>query len=179
MTAFKPRSDRPGQYTTICYPCRREYPSNIKYRKSEAYRSTQRRHWRKHANMDIVHKLELYGRLPDTEMVSWLKKTRTSKAKKTVTRGRSPCGTLTAKWVKKWSGVTHCAITGLPFVLTGEKVNGSPHPLSPSADRINPRRGYTDRNTRVISYFANVAKNAWPEEQFRLLVLTAASHMRH
>ena len=88
-------------------------------------------------------------------------------------------GTLGPKWIESWSRTTHCALTGLPFVRAGSRLGSAPHPQSPSLDRLDPNKGYTEENTRVISFFANVAKSSWPDEHFKLLVMAAASHMRH
>jgi len=40
------------------------------------------------------------------------------------------------------------------------------HPLAPSVDRRDPRRGYTARNCRVICYHLNSALNAFGEDEF-------------
>lgn len=80
--------------------------------------------------------------------------------------------TLTNDWVIENSYTDRCAVTGLPLLL------GRPgDPCSPSFDRIDPSKPYTPDNTRVISLFANVAKNQWSEEVFRLLVLATAANM--
>lgn len=182
LTAFKPRSDRPGQFKSYCYSCLRASPSNIAWKTSERAKGAQRRYDRKRrgSSSAVIDKLYVYKQLTDGPMTVWLKKARNGKnAKcKAGTRG-VPRGTLTPRWVEKWSNVTHCPVTGLPFVLTGETINGAPHPLSPSVDRIDPSEGYTDSNCRVVSCFVNFAKNAWSDEQFKFLVLATASNMRH
>lgn len=86
---------------------------------------------------------------------------------------------LSKAWVEKAAQSTSCPVTGLLFVIGAARVNGAPHPLSPSLDRIDPTKGYTDGNTRVVSYFVNVAKSAWSQEQFEMLVMAAASNLRH
>lgn len=177
MSAFKPRSRARDGRTSHCYSCRRKYPSKARWDgspKGRAYSLAYGRRVRGVTEASLA-RLETLRKLPDNKMVVWLKKVRNAKNHSK----RAKAGKLTAAWVERWANATACPITGLGFVMTGETVNGSPHPLSPSADRLDTTVGYTDDNTRVISYFANVAKNAWPEDQFRLLVMAAASNMRH
>lgn len=59
------------------------------------------------------------------------------------------------------------------------KRKGAPNPLAPSLDRIDSSLGYTDKNTRMVLHFVNNAKSDMTDEQFRTLVLVAASNMRH
>lgn len=55
-----------------------------------------------------------------------------------------------------------CEITGYPFDLTpGRKFNG------PSIDRIDPSRGYTYDNIRVVLNLVNLALNSWGEDALR------------
>ena len=86
---------------------------------------------------------------------------------------------LSKAWVERWSIVTHCPLTGLPFKLSAPQRGGAPDPLSPSIDRIDPALGYTDANCRVVSFFANVARNAWFDDRFALLIMATAAHLRH
>lgn len=171
LTEYKPRADQPGKHKSACKSCERLSPSHLRWLGSAKKKAWDTAYRRSRACPIVTEHRALYRALPDTPMARWLKRIRLTKKKKH--------GKLTGHWVVKWHAVTACPVTGLPFDLSGETVNGSPHPLSPSADRIDSTLGYTDANTRVVSYFANVAKNAWTEEQFRLLVMAAASNMRH
>lgn len=149
LTEFASRKDRPGTTKARCKKCTSS--DNRKYpTKRPPRKETQ----------------------PDTPHVAWLKKLASQKRKEKK-------ATLDDAWIDKWGPVTHCPILGMPFLPAGTRLNGAPHPLTPSLDRIDPSAGYTPSNTRVVSYFANVSKNAWPEEQFRLLIMAAASNMRH
>lgn len=92
---------------------------------------------------------------------------------------RSPVAVRLSKaWQRRASKQTSCAVTGIMFDLSLSR-RGAVNPLAPSLDRIDSSKGYTDKNTRLVVYFVNVAKHTWFDEQFRLLVLTAASNMRH
>ena len=65
---------------------------------------------------------------------------------------------------------TTCAVTGCEFVLepakSGKQV-GYSHPMAPSIDRINPKRGYVKGNVRVVCVWFNLAKNRWTDAEFR------------
>lgn len=58
-----------------------------------------------------------------------------------------------------------CELTGEPFDLSpGRKFN------SPSLDRIDPCRGYTYDNVRVVLNLMNVAMNTWGEDTLRMVM---------
>ena len=58
-----------------------------------------------------------------------------------------------------------CPITGLPFYFgLGDARAGrqrTTHPLSPSIDRIDSSRGYTDDNVRVVCWAINMGCSEW------------------
>ena len=63
---------------------------------------------------------------------------------------------LTREWVQERIE-RGCEITGLPFdVSTARR-----HPLSPSLDRMNPKKGYLPSNCRVIALALNVGLSDW------------------
>jgi hypothetical protein len=68
-------------------------------------------------------------------------------------------------WLIPHSKQTHCPITRLAFDTTD-----CTSPLYPSLDRIDPRKGYTPANTRIVSLFVNVAKNRWSSGQFNAII---------
>lgn len=59
-----------------------------------------------------------------------------------------------------------CEITGYPFDLTPPD-KGTRRFNTPSLDRINPKRGYTYDNVRVVLCLVNVALNDWGENVLR------------
>lgn len=97
-------------------------------------------------------------------------------ARKRSKRSRHPVH-LSKAWQSRSSKQTRCAVTGILFDYSSAR--GWVNPLAPSLDRIDASKGYTDKNTRLVIYFVNVAKNEWSDEQFRTLVMVAASNMRH
>jgi len=83
------------------------------------------------------------------------------------------------EWLAAHSHQMKCPVTGMAFDLSNTKVNGATHPLHPSIDRLDCAKGYTPENSRVISYWANIAKSTMTESMFRMMVTNAASNMRH
>jgi len=64
---------------------------------------------------------------------------------------------ITKDWIRRKLEAGVCEVTGIPFVL-----DASPRsPWSPSLDRINPERGYTYKNTRLVVWIHNTAKGTW------------------
>lgn len=69
--------------------------------------------------------------------------------------------TITKAWIQERLDRGHCEVTGLPFVLTANKIA---NPWSPSLDQIVPGQGYTPENTQVVVWIYNVAKGSWKHE---------------
>jgi hypothetical protein len=68
-----------------------------------------------------------------------------------------------------------CAVTGTR--LRKDEIPGSSmRPFMPSIDRINPARGYTAANCRVVCVAANFAMNDWGEGVLRELALNYVEH---
>ncbi len=59
---------------------------------------------------------------------------------------------LTRQWLKKRLDRGVCELTGLSFDMAGRR---TPH--SPSIDKIDPSKGYTKKNCRVILWSLNQA----------------------
>ncbi len=69
-----------------------------------------------------------------------------------------------------------CAVTGLGLELDPKDGVRGQHPTSPSIDKLDPKKGYTKRNTRIVSWWLNCAKGQLPEHEFAKLIIWAAEH---
>jgi hypothetical protein len=58
-----------------------------------------------------------------------------------------------------------CELTGIEF-YSPHRSAGRINPFRPSIDRINPRRGYTEDNVRVVVFAINAMLFDWGEETF-------------
>lgn len=76
-------------------------------------------------------------------------------------KDRSANVTITKQWIQERLDRGCCEVTGLPFVLTANKIA---NPWSPSLDQIIPGKGYTPENTQLVVWIYNVAKGSWVHE---------------
>ena len=58
-----------------------------------------------------------------------------------------------------------CALTGAPLQIRG--------PFGVTIDRINPARGYTKRNVKLVGRSANAAKHDMTPAEFRQFIITS------
>ena len=65
--------------------------------------------------------------------------------------------TLTLGWVKDHLSPMRCAVSGIPFTFHIE-ADRTRAPFSPSIDRIDSLRGYTQDNCQIVCLIYNVAK---------------------
>ena len=101
-----------------------------------------------------------------------------SKARRSTTKGRTATlfsnikqragrkglrMTLTQKWLEDRLTVGRCDLSGLEFDLASPLLG----PFSPSVDRIDSSKGYTEDNCRVILWALNAAFGSWGEAVFR------------
>jgi len=70
----------------------------------------------------------------------------------------------------------HCEATGAKFDFRRSK-KWHRQPLGPSLDRVNPKKGYTRNNVKVVTWQFNVAKNEYGLED--LLAMSLALVTRH
>jgi hypothetical protein len=54
-----------------------------------------------------------------------------------------------------------CAVSGLEFGNAAVGAGRARHPFRPSLDQIEPGKGYTAENVRLVCVAANFAMNAW------------------
>jgi hypothetical protein len=53
-----------------------------------------------------------------------------------------------------------CALTGIEF-FAAHRSNGAKNPYTPSIDRIDPKRGYTRDNVRIVCFAINTMLMDW------------------
>lgn len=71
---------------------------------------------------------------------------------------------LTLDWIRE--GVSKgCPATGDAFVIGEGSDYSDRNPMTPSVDKIDPNGGYTMDNCRVVSWFYNLAKARWTDEE--------------
>ena len=61
-----------------------------------------------------------------------------------------------------------CPVLGIP--ISHQRTGGTPHPNSPSIDRIDNTKGYTKDNIIIVSRRANVLKNDASLEELKKIV---------
>jgi hypothetical protein len=79
---------------------------------------------------------------------------------------------LTNEWAAaRWTG--KCEITGIAFGLNGKR---GPFPFSPSVDRIDPTKGYTQDNCRFVLWGCNAIKGVGTDaDMYKIACAIAAS----
>jgi hypothetical protein len=70
-----------------------------------------------------------------------------------------------------------CALSGQPFNFEFLPPGSGRKPDAVSIDRINPAKGYTKDNIRLVWAQANIARNAWSDQQLLKLALGIVSHL--
>jgi hypothetical protein len=73
---------------------------------------------------------------------------------------------LDVEWVYEKLKPLVCERTGIDLTLTNKGAHyGSRNPLTPSLDKINPKGGYTKDNVQVVSWWYNLAKFVYTDQQ--------------
>lgn len=75
---------------------------------------------------------------------------------------------LAKERVLAWLKIGRCAVTDLPLDMNF--VDGKINPLAPSLDRIDPAKGYTENNTRLVCWIFNRAKGDGTDADVYMLV---------
>jgi hypothetical protein len=81
------------------------------------------------------------------------------------------------EWAEKtYTGV--CALTGLPFINSAQAIAGKSggRPYSPSIDRINPLKGYTQDNCRFVLFAVNSFKGTMSDPEMYHIARALISH---
>ena len=89
-------------------------------------------------------------------------------------KGRAKAKRLVFELDREWAETQSdkCAVTGAAF-----KISGVGGPLVPSFDRIDPKKGYTKTNTRLVCQWYNIAKQDWDDSEIKGLIIAAAANM--
>lgn len=70
---------------------------------------------------------------------------------------------LTREWFDKKLEVGVCTMTGISFIYEANS------PYTPSIDRIDSDKGYTQDNCQIVCKMYNLAKNIWSDEDVKLM----------
>jgi hypothetical protein len=139
-----------------CEKCRKDYwKTYLKvYRKNnKAKISNLNEEWRKSNKEYCAEYKVLYYRSLKGRLVELLRSAK-RRAKK-----RSLNFNLTLEFLEALWAVQNdrCAVTGLILNIPQTTNNGKAQPFSPSIDRIDPAKGYTEGNVRIVCYVVNCA----------------------
>lgn len=78
---------------------------------------------------------------------------------------------LDLEWIAERIERGFCEVTGLPFdLITGRSS------FAPSLDRINPSKGYTKDNVKVVAWAYNAAKGAGTHDDVLRLAQALVAH---
>jgi hypothetical protein len=72
---------------------------------------------------------------------------------------------LTKEWIKKKLDAGYCELSGEKFCLEAS-IETHWHPYSPSIDRIDSKKGYTQDNCRIILVSVNMGLGEWGLENY-------------
>lgn len=72
---------------------------------------------------------------------------------------------ITLDWLEERLALGVCQVTGFPFDFETPR-----SPYSPSIDKIDPEKGYTQDNGQVVIWMYNTAKGSWSHEDVMKMV---------
>ena len=70
---------------------------------------------------------------------------------------------LDEEWLFQKVEAGVCEVTGLTLVKEWD-TGVSRTPFTPSLDKIDPHKGYTEDSTRLVCFIFNVCKNEWSDD---------------
>ena len=144
------------------HPCCKEptkawhYDTRCKICAAERQKQLKRSGYKRPCQTDLAYRLisPKYGR--------------NKPAKRILSLGTAEVNSIIA--IQSSSGHLRCAATGAILSTNWQ------HPLRPSLDRINTSIGDTLDNTRIVSYFFNLARSCWQDEDVMITLCGNASH---
>lgn len=72
---------------------------------------------------------------------------------------------ITPKWIQEKINHGFCEVTGIKLEL----IEKSRHPWMPSIDKIDPEKGYTIENSRIVVWIYNAAKNIFTDNDVMMM----------
>jgi hypothetical protein len=132
-TNFYKDKARPDGFTPQCKDCMK---AHAKARRERGQERVVQREWRK------LQRANPNGRYRAGRLLQEAKK-------------RAEV-TITLDWLADKISTGVCEVTGLPFDLTGHGY--PPNCFAPSIDRVDPAKGYTPENVKVVVWVYNRAK---------------------
>lgn len=81
---------------------------------------------------------------------------------------------ISPAWVAQAVTQRQCAVTGIFFDYGPDGDGAMRNPFAPSVDKIEPYKGYTDENTRLVCVWYNLAKQDWSDDRVRMIISACA-----
>jgi hypothetical protein len=73
--------------------------------------------------------------------------------------------------------INHKNVCPISLCLVGINYSGTQYLFSPSIDRIDSNKGYTSDNIQITSYWANLAKNKFSDEEAKSYFQSAITNI--
>lgn len=149
ISQFRPRSDRPGSHKSECNAC--ASARNKKWREDRALDPDKMAKYRK-------DRTDYFNNTVNGAMHRKYRRIMLS-----IKRGRGMECTITVTDLvdifRAQGG--KCALSGRPMQFP----NGAQQADAVSVDRLDPNKGYTRDNIRLVTFQANCARGAWSDDQ--------------
>lgn len=151
------------EFGSWCSSCRKEY--------LKQYKIKNREHLNKITKIWIINNKEHYDNVKYNYFASlkgriqnMIKSARKRAKKKNIDFN------LDINWLTKQfeNQKNKCALTAIDFVIP--KKRGIKNPYAPSLDRIDPNKGYTKDNVRIVLYIVNCCLHNFDENTFKYIV---------
>lgn len=158
-------------------PPNRRKSSNDWKRRNRARCSAYRKEWMR---ANPTKRRQYYVSSGERERQNQLQKTMKGRARtmfkgaRTRAREKGLDFTISKEWIVEKLKSGKCSATGIPFDFTSSR-----GPFVPSIDRINPKKGYTKRNSRIVSLIYNAAKREFKDADVQLMAKALMRRVQH
>lgn len=136
----------------------------------ERFKETLRRSYAKHRERRLADNKAWRHGLPERNRASYL----VSGAKKRAA-AKGIEFDLTFEWAIEKINAGVCEVTGLPFSLSPPGGHAERSPWSPSVDKIDPSKGYTRDNCRVVVWIYNAAKSEFSDSDVLRMAMSVVT----